>query len=475
MPLEPNFALDRPDQASGLLAPLLAVAALALAWQMFPGPWTPLMLALGLVVVVLAWFQPALPALVCIAFSAFRLQEAYPVLHPYQLPLLTAAWSALGLAMAVARGRLSISSNPMLLSTLTLVLWTSVACFASTDAESSVFFWTESFVKIVFVTGVLAVLIRSDQEFIMLQGMVIGCGAALGIATVWNHVIGAQLVEQTRVTIGRDLGSPLGDPNDLALMLAIALAFALAALASARSAGTWLALAAITLLIGFSISLTQSRGGLLAVVALLLTVAGRRIPSKSLVVLLCSGGGLILAVSMDLGGRTSGGRNEEGLGESAQLRLEFWKIALRQTLEHPLFGIGPQTFARIAGEFTGHAVTVHNTLIQSAVEAGLPGLAALASTLGCAALVNARAERYFEAQGRTHLQAAALGSQAALAAFCVAAMFLSQAFNWALYLALAPALALGFRLADERRASRPHPGDPQARTSDTRLHDGAGA
>ncbi len=62
--------------------------------------------------------------------------------------------------------------------------------------------------KLVFVALALALLVRTDREFALLRGTFVFCGAALGIAAIWNHAIGSQLVEGTRVTIGRDLGSP---------------------------------------------------------------------------------------------------------------------------------------------------------------------------------------------------------------------------------------------------------------------------
>ncbi len=429
-----------------ILAPLVLVLLTAAAWRFMPDPFTPLLVAGAIAAFVVAWIWPVVPPLACIAFSAFRLQEAYPILHPYQLPLLTAAWSALALGSAVLRRDIHATPNRLFGAISLLVAWTSVASFLSSDAAASLAFWSDAYMKLVFVALALALLVRSDRDFALMRGTFVFCGAALSIAAIWNHAIGSQLVEGTRVTIGRDLGSPLGDPNDLAMMLAMALAFALVQVAAARgSLRKILSIAASILILG-AISMTQSRGGLLAVAAVFLVIGWRQIPSRTAMICLCVLGVLGMFAMMDIGSRVSGGRGEEGFGESAEIRLELWKIALRQVMLHPIFGIGPMTFHTIAGEFTGHAITVHNSWMQIAVEAGLPALASFAVAVLTMARTNAEAAERFGSEGNAGLRATALGAQGMLAAYGVAGLFLSQGFNWSLFTVMATVLALRFRL-----------------------------
>ncbi len=261
-----------------VLAPLVLVALTAVAWKIVPDPLTPLLLAGAVAALVVAWIWPVVPPLACIAFSAFRLQEAYPLLHPYQLPLITAVWSAVALAGALMRRNIHPTPNRLFLAAIMLVAWTSVAAMLSSDPASSMAFWSDAYVKLVFVALALALLVRTDREFALLRGTFILCGALLAVAAIWNHAIGSQLVEGTRVTIGRDLGSPLGDPNDLAMMLAMALSFALVQVAAVRGTLRKVLSAAAAILILVAISMTQSRGGLLAVAAVFLVVGWRRSP-----------------------------------------------------------------------------------------------------------------------------------------------------------------------------------------------------
>ncbi|MEI8597436.1 hypothetical protein P4S64_06830 [Vibrio sp. M60_M31a] len=49
--------------------------------------------------------------------------------------------------------------------------------------------------------------------------MIILAGGLIAVVALYNSASGIGLVEGTRVTIGRQLGSVLGDPNDLSLVL----------------------------------------------------------------------------------------------------------------------------------------------------------------------------------------------------------------------------------------------------------------
>ena len=60
--------------------------------------------------------------------------------------------------------------------------------------------------------------------------MIVLSGACVGAVTVSNKLNGIGLVELTRATVARELGSPLGDPNILAMTLTFSLSFCLSLL-----------------------------------------------------------------------------------------------------------------------------------------------------------------------------------------------------------------------------------------------------
>jgi putative inorganic carbon (hco3(-)) transporter len=437
-------------------AVMALVALLAVVWKSFPGPEAPIMFVGGLTAIMVAWWRPVMPALACIVFSSFRIQEAYPILHPYQLPLLTAAWAVFGVFCAMVQRRIVVRLNGLVLGVTALGALTAVASLYSHDPDASWLFLSDVYVKILIVTCAVALLIRSDSDFKLFALTMTASGAALGLAAVWNYVLGSQLVEMTRVSVGLDVGSALGDPNDLALFLVIGLSFAVAAfIQTDRWTGRLVVAAAIAMML-CGITLTQSRGGLLATVATTFVVTWGRIPSKKTAVLLTILLAGALFASMDLGSRISGGSAEVGFGESAEHRVELWGIALRQIAANPLVGIGPQTFYRIAEAFTGRAVTVHNTWLQVAVEAGIPTFITFTYVIAAAIMVSWKTQSLALHDRNSPWRAsAALGAQGAIAGYCTASTFLSQGFNWSLYLVIAAPLALSLSSPDANlRTSR---------------------
>ncbi|RYJ00235.1 MAG: O-antigen ligase domain-containing protein [Acetobacteraceae bacterium] len=198
---------------------------------------------------------------------------------------------------------------------------------------------------------------------------------------------------------------------------------------------------------------TQSRGGLLGIVAVCGVFGARRIRSKA--VLLGGGGiGLLgLSVVAGVGGRQSGGAAESGaIDESAMGRLEAWKAAWRMAIGRPLTGVGLDcyvaNFYYYSDWWEGFAKAVHSTWFAVLAEGGLPGLVAFVmmcvriirtAVAACNALAPAARGEGYEPAGFAMAQAVLSG----MAGFIVSGTFLTQAFTWPVYILLALAAALG--------------------------------
>jgi O-antigen ligase len=118
-------------------------------------------------------------------------------------------------------------------------------------------------------------------------------------------------------------------------------------------------LPAVSLLI-FGMYLTHSRGGMLALLAVILFASRRKIGTVPAAIIAGAG----FAASSFLG--WSGGRDvsvEAGAG-----RMEAWAVGLDLIKHHPLFGVG---FGRFGEYFF---ITAHNTIIVCAAELGMFGL-----------------------------------------------------------------------------------------------------
>src|SRR5438874_3300288 len=112
------------------------------------------------------------------------------------------------------------------------------------------------------------------------------------------------------------------------------------------------------LLIG--VFLTHSRGALLALMAVAVVAARRRI--GTLPALLLAGGLFVAASALHF----TGGR--EISAQSGSDRTALWGGGLQLLKSHPLFGVGFGNFA----DFFGH--TAHNSIVVCAAELGLLGL-----------------------------------------------------------------------------------------------------
>ena len=110
----------------------------------------------------------------------------------------------------------------------------------------------------------------------------------------------------------------------------------------------------------FGVFLTHSRGALVALVAVAVVAARRRI--GTLPALLVAGGLFVAAMALHF----TGGR-EISAGSGSD-RTGLWGAGLQMLKSHPLFGVGFGNFADNAG------LTAHNSVIVCAGEIGLFGL-----------------------------------------------------------------------------------------------------
>ncbi|HEY0250514.1 MAG TPA: O-antigen ligase family protein [Kofleriaceae bacterium] len=152
----------------------------------------------------------------------------------------------------------------------------------------------------------------------------------------------------------------LSDPNEVALAIcsggmAMLLGFALL---KQTSSGRRLVYVAGIGLCVVAVFMTQSRGGLLAMV-LVPGIYAIRKWGWSVVV---PGGGLAFLVL------TLGGRSGENADASTQQRYEAWSVGLDLWHHSPMFGVGARQFA------AHHFLTAHNSFVLMLTELGIVGM-----------------------------------------------------------------------------------------------------
>ncbi len=449
-----------PDPTSRLGQALIALGASALALgaaYAVSEPAVLLAVALLPVVAILAFRQPFLLCLLFILFTFFRLHEAFPALNPLRLPQLLALGSLAVLGALVAFRRIEIAWSPE----LKLFSWffgiITLGVVTATGRDLAFQAWTDNFVKIGIMVFAIATLARVPRDFALAARAFVAAGMAVAIVAISNRLGGIGLVEGTRVTVGRDIGSVLGDPNDLSLVLLFPLSFAVA-LVITRQTGLLSRIfgAFGTGTIIWAILCTQSRGGLLGIVAVIGALAARRIRSKTILF----GGGavalLLLFVVAGVSGRASGGAAESGIDESSMGRLEAWKAAVRMAMARPLTGVGLKNYSAnffyYSDWWEGFAKAVHSTWFSVLSEGGwiafvlFVAMVVKTTRSGLRSADLSSPERSGDAyEPAVHAMAQAL--VAGIAGFVVSGTFLTQGFTWPVYILLALSVAVARRVS----------------------------
>jgi hypothetical protein len=184
------------------------------------------------------------------------------------------------------------------------------------------------------------------------------------------------------ITILQLVGTGIfNDPNDFSLILALGCLISLY-LANDRQFGLvrllWLFLLGGLL---YAILLTQSRGGLLALAAGLLTYLANRIGARRAVIAAAIGVPLALPL---LGGRLARMSTQ---ADTAQERMHLWRDSLDRFRGSPLFGIGANTLHDEIG------LVAHNSYVHCYAEVGFLGGTCFLGTFFFAVLILQRPGR----------------------------------------------------------------------------------
>jgi O-Antigen ligase len=153
------------------------------------------------------------------------------------------------------------------------------------------------------------------------------------------------------------------DPNDLAMILVLAMAISVYWLTDPRFGPLALFSLAPIALFGYAFAHTHSRGGMLALLAAVVTFAGAKYGWRRALPL-----GVVavpLLIAAFAGRQTDFG---EGIGSGTGMqRIQLWSMGLSLLRQDLLFGIGYGTFA----DQLGHVA--HNSYVNAFTELGLFG------------------------------------------------------------------------------------------------------
>jgi len=421
---------------------------IAAAWKVGNFIAIPIALAILPLAAILTMNYGFLMVLGFIIFSFFRIHEVFPFLMPLRLPVLLALASFAVLGWYIFSGKVKVFWTREL--SIFALFFTVVCIGAVLAANRAVAFesLTGTYAKIAIIVLTIAWMTQSLREFKTATGFIFCAGIIVAATALFNSLNGIGLVEGTRVTIGRDIGSMLGDPNDLALVLLFPSAFGLSYFMSPglkwweRTLGIF-----VFCLMFAAIFATQSRGGLLGIMAVMGVFAWYRVKNKTLLIaagLCCA---VLLYIVAGIGDRASGGLHEGGMDESAKGRLYAWEAAFWMAVHKPIFGVGISNFLYNYWEYSnywdGQNHVVHSTWFGVLSETGFLGFGLFISMV----IMNVRnmmraVATLKDRKDHPYLFAMAKALLAGFAGFCASGTFLTMGFIWPFYIMFGLSLAL---------------------------------
>jgi len=446
--MQASLEAFRPQSQLGAIA-IATLATLIVGLPMFLLPMplaaaAPIVLAALPLAVIVAFRNPFILCLIFIVFSFFRIHEAFPVLGPLRIPSLVAIPTlvVIGWHIFLSREIKPFWSKELKVFAIFFALVTIGVMFA-VSRPAALAYWSATYWKIATMVVAIAWLVRTPADFgLAARALIIG-SSMISVVAIQNKLAGIGLVEGTRVTISRDTGSVLGDPNDLSLILLFPLGFAISIIVTPNSGWVNRILGAVGAgLMIWAIVCTQSRGGILGILSIMGVIGLRVVKSKLVLISVGGAAALILVAAMGISNRSSGGAAESGIDESAMGRIYAWGAAWNMAVARPLNGVGLDNFVPnyylYSSHWDGQNHAVHSTWFNVLAETGFPGFAVfvyMIYTIARSATVSMF--RLAEARAPPAVQAMALALIAGIAGFIAGGTFLTQGFTWPVYILLA--------------------------------------
>lgn len=437
------------------LLPLFVCACIALVliglWRFIPHPVIIIAISLVPIAALIVLRQPFLFVLLFVIFSFFRIHEVFPQIYNFKFPLLLSLASLGALAWHVGISRnVSVYWRPELTAISIFFGLVVVGVVLASNRPIAIQYFKGIYWKIIMMTFAIAWLSRSAKDFALASRLITFFGLLVALVAISNKMNGIGLVEETRVTIGREIGSVLGDPNDLALVLMFPVAFASSLIMTANIDRWTRLLGLISAIALFSaIMATQSRGGLLGMMAIFGVYGYRRIKSKALFFTVAAVLAGALFVFAGISDRASGGAAEEGIDASAMGRLYAWEAAFGMAVDHPLSGVGLNNFYSnyyyYSPHWDGLNHAVHSTWFGVLAETGFLGLIVFLICMALLVKTSLNSLNLIEAnlnQINPAIHASAQAILSGLLGTIVSATFLTQGFTWPIYILTALVVAM---------------------------------
>jgi O-antigen ligase len=378
---------------------------------------------LGVLGVLAILARPFWGMIICVGLIYIRPEEAISALQGMRFTLLVSVVTLVAMLLQFSQQNTRLVRTPLngLLSGFAITVVLSSLSYGNTGTAIT------DISKLLIFAFLVINLVRTPHTYRQFVTAVLVLSSYLAVYSIHLYFSGAVINDQGTI---RTLATGIfGDPNDLAATVVAGLALALSRIPQASKSGKAL-LIALGLIMIWAILLTNSRGGMMALLAVLggfFLMSQRR---KGVAILLAA---IIVGAFL---AATPGRMTNFNTGEaSANSRFWFWDNGVDQLIQHPLLGVGYGQFPSVNGGYTAH-----NSFVLCFGELGLLGYFCW---MGCIYHCFRRPEGAGEVVGleAEDIQRNLLGARLALLGFLVASFWLSHTYTPILYLLISLAIA----------------------------------
>lgn len=267
-----------------------------------------------------------------------------------------------------------LKRNPITVCVLALVPITALAALWQSRMDQFVEYAVE-YAKIALYYLVLVAVVDTPErlkKLCLAMGAIIAVIAAIAVLDLHGFIHLDAITRLTDADTDKETGAIVRitrlqsvgifqDPNDLAQILAVGVVLCVYGVERAGSILVrlmWLGAMGVML---YAVYKTQSRGGLLCLVAAMGMLFVARFGVKKAIIV--GGIAMPLMLAMYAGRQT----DLSTMGGSAQTRVQLWSDALQAVRHFPVFGIGPGNMYESSGQ------VAHNSFLHAFAELGFVG------------------------------------------------------------------------------------------------------
>lgn len=323
-----------------------------------------------------------------------------------------------------------------------------------------------SFFKIAIVFFLLVILAKTTKKMIITINTMIICMLMIVVFAIRNHYLSGAVYTGERM-FGAFYWALFYDPNDMALGMIILIPFLYFALFLRENFIFKILRLAIIGIFFWAMVLTQSRGGFVGMLAMLLVLWWRSKTKVQLAIL----GIVLLMVGWHLAPQSYRDRmmtikiDSEAMSENdkaAISRLDAWKAGFSM-MTHRFFGVGAGNFGEGFAQYRpegsigslGVRRVAHNMFIEVGGETGILGFMVFCLFIVSALNSLNKSKRWLlktsSFEEREDLIFLSDSVFVSLIGYCAAGMFLSQNYNFLLY------YLVGFSIVLERLVNKHEP------------------